>query len=636
MNLCSSLLSGNVCGLRRRFGVTRLVCALAILMALFPVAQSNAGLDQWTSNGPANSGPINSLAVDPSAPETVYAGSGIAGMLAGTVFKSTNGGASWAPANNGLPSVFVRALVIDPQTPSTIYAGTSGTFIGPVFRGMFKSIDGGMSWTPLASTPAPASVVSVAIDPQNPAIVYAGTANLPPDTLFKSTNGGTTWAPMSTGLPNGIVNAIVVDPQTSSTVYAGTQFGLFKSINGGASWTPMNNGFTPSSTPSILALVIDPQNTSTVYAGTGGFGVFKSIDGGANWTAASTGIVTNAGVPSGLINALALDPGRPNVLYAATSSSGVFRTINGGSTWTPLNIGLTTPTNQALAISQTGTCLHTGTNNSGATGNVFDFSLVAGCGPLPPTVPPLVAAVLPSSRSVRVGTPATAFVTLINTGSSPAVAASIASPTGLSASFSFQATDPATNQVIGTPNVPVDIPAGQLQTYVIALTPTTSFAPTDVVFTFVAENTLAPAAALTGVNTLLLSSSFSSIPDIVALAASSGGIVNIPETNGTGAFAVATVNVGASGSIIASADTGGVSLPVNLSICQTNPGTGACLGSPGNTVTTTINANDTPTFAVFVQGSGNVPFDPAANRVFVRFNSGGVTRGSTSVAVRTQ
>ena len=53
-------------------------------------------------------------------------------------------------------------------------------------------------------------------------------------------------------------------------------------------------------------------------------------------------------------------------------------------------------------------------------------------------------------------------------------------------------------------------------------------------------------------------------------------------------------------------------------------------------MTTTINANATPTFAVFVQGSGNVPFDPAANRIFVRFSSGGVTRGSTSVAVRTQ
>jgi hypothetical protein len=261
-----------------------LVCALAILMALFPVAQSNAGLDQWTTNGPDDAGPLLSLAVDPNIPAIVYAGTGHAGMLIGTVFKSTNGGGNWAPANTGLPDVFVRALAIDPQATSTIYVGTSGAFIGPLFRGMFKSIDGGMSWTPLASTPGPASVVSVAIDPQNPRSI-CGLANLR-RTPFSRANGGTTWAPMSTGLPNGIVNAVAVDPQTSSTVYAGTQFGLFKSINGGTSWTPMNTGFTPSSTPTVLALVIDPQNPSTLYAGTGGFGVFKSIDGGANWTAA--------------------------------------------------------------------------------------------------------------------------------------------------------------------------------------------------------------------------------------------------------------------------------------------------------------------------------------------------------------
>jgi hypothetical protein len=373
-----------------------------------------------------------------------------------------------------------------------------------------------------------------------------------------------------------------------------------------------------------------------VYAGTGGFGVFKSTNGGANWVPSSTGIVTNAGVPSGLINALATDPTRPNILYAATSSSGVFRTINGGANWTPLNVGLTTLTNQALAISQTGTCLHTGTNNAGATGRVFDFALVAGCGPLPPAVPPLVAAVLPSSRSVQVNNAATAFVTLINTGAFPAVAASIAPPAGLPANFSFQPTDPTTNQIIGTQNVPVDIPAGQLQTYLIALTPTTAFVPTDVAFAFTAENTLAPAAPLTGINTLLLSSSFSASPDIVALAAANGGIVDIPGTNGTGAFAVATVNVGANANITATADTGGASIPVNIFICQTNPGTGVCLASPASSVMTQINNGDTPTFAIFVQGNGTVLFDPAANRVFVRFSSGGVTRGSTSVAVRTQ
>jgi hypothetical protein len=96
-------------------------------------------------------------------------------------------------------------------------------------------------------------------------------------------------------------------------------------------------------------------------------------------------------------------------------------------------------------------------------------------------------------------------------------------------------------------------------------------------------------------------------------------------------------NVGASGSITASADTGGASLPVNISLCQTDPANGQCTSAIGGSVTTPINANATPTFGIFVQGNGNVPFDPAANRVFVRFkDAGGVIRGSTSVAVRTQ
>jgi hypothetical protein len=118
MNMHLMLLATNLVYLRRSLGVPALVCALAILLAFLPAAPADAGLNEWTTNGPASSGPILSLAVDPSAPETVYAGSGISGMLAGTVFKSTNGGVSWVPANSGLPSVFARSLVIDPQTPS--------------------------------------------------------------------------------------------------------------------------------------------------------------------------------------------------------------------------------------------------------------------------------------------------------------------------------------------------------------------------------------------------------------------------------------------------------------------------------------------------------------------------------------
>jgi hypothetical protein len=251
----------------------------------------------------------------------------------------------------------------------------------------------------------------------------------------------------------------------------------------------------------------------------------------------------------------------------------------------------------------------------------------------------IVAAVLPSSRSVQVGTFATAFATIINAGSVTATSCGISLITAIPATFSFQTTNPLTNQIMGSPNTPVNLPPGAAQSFVFALRPNSPIAPTDVQFSFDCSNTN-PAPVNTGLNTLLLSASATPVPDIVALAATlppDPGVVNVPGTNGTAVFAVATVNVGASGNITASADTGGASLPVNISLCQTNPGNGQCISGIGPSVTTQINANATPTFGIFVQGAGNVPFDPAANRIFVRFNDGsGITRGSTSVALRTQ
>ena len=142
-----------------------------------------------------------------------------------------------------------------------------------------------------------------------------------------------------------------------------------------------------------------------------------------------------------------------------------------------------------------------------------------------------------------------------------------------------------------------------------------------------------------GVNTLLVTASDTPVPDIIALAATlaNDGIVNIPGPAGTGVFAVATTNVGVAGTITVAADTGSAALPVSLALCQTNPATAACLAPPASSVTTPINAHDTPTFSIFVTGGGVVPFDPGNNRVFVRFtDAGGVTRGATGVAVRTQ
>jgi virginiamycin B lyase len=249
----------------------------------------------------------------------------------------------------------------------------------------------------------------------------------------------------------------------------------------------------------------------------------------------------------------------------------------------------------------------------------------------------LAAAVLPLSRSVEVGATATAFATLIDAGPGDASTCSIAPATSIPASFTFQTTDPTTNALTGTANMPVNIAQGASQSFVIAFTPTAAFSPTNVLLTFGCANAN-PAPETVGIDTLNLSASMSPVPDIVALAASADpGYVDIPGATGTGDFAVATVNLGSAAQITASANTGTANLPVTLLVCQTDPTSGNCLASPAINVTTTIVANATPTFGVFVTGSAAVPDSPGVNRVFVQFiDAGGVLRGETSVAVRTQ
>jgi hypothetical protein len=283
-----------------------------------------------------------------------------------------------------------------------------------------------------------------------------------------------------------------------------------------------------------------------------------------------------------------------------------------------------------LGTDQRGFARHVDSNNDGAARcDIGAFESKAAF---------VVAAILPSSRSVQINSPATAFATIINAGQVLATGCTISPITGIPATLTYQTTDPTTNQVIGFLNTPVDIPAGAAQSFIFALTPNALIAPTDVQLSFECTNAN-PAPIHSGVNTLLFSASATPVPDIVALAATrnNDGIVNIPGTNGTGVFAVAAVNVGAGDTITVLADTGAAILPVNIFICQTDPQTSVCLSPLATSVSSTILSNETPTFGIFVAGTGDVAFVPETNRIFVRFkDSAGVTRGLTSVAVRTQ
>jgi len=251
------------------------------------------------------------------------------------------------------------------------------------------------------------------------------------------------------------------------------------------------------------------------------------------------------------------------------------------------------------------------------------------------------ASVLPSSRSVTIGNTATAFASVINAGAVDALDCRIRPQTAVPGDFFFQPTDPATNAPLGEQNQSVDIPAGTSQTFVFGFTPTAQLASTAVGLGFVCGE-VNEAPSFVGLNTIQLAASSTPVPDVVALGATvlNDGIVRIPGNTGTGFFSVATVNVGATSSITATADTGSATLPASISLCQTDPLTAACINPTIPTtgaVTLDINSNDTPTFAVFVQGTDGIALDPANSRVFVRFSdANGLESGSTSVAVQTE
>ncbi len=328
--------------------------AVIFIAFLFPATRplSAAG---FSNRGPFG-GDIQSLAVDPLTPSTMYAGTSTGG-----VFKSTDNGASWRPVNNGLPENEVISLLTDPVSPGTVYAGLDG-------GGLYKSIDGGSTWA-AASTgitaPSSIGILALAAHPAQKGHLYAAVYY---SGVFKTENGGASWVSFSTGLSEKRVRALVIDQLNPLRLYAGTETGVFRSVDGGLTWGRINNGLTATA---IQALALDPASSSTVYAGTNG-GVFKSTDGGDHWSITGPGLTTNsvlslaftrAGLFAGLWGggvcrtvdggltwipvftgaghtatppitwSVAAQPGSPDTILAGTFPSGLFRSIDGGETW---------------------------------------------------------------------------------------------------------------------------------------------------------------------------------------------------------------------------------------------------------------------------------------------------------------
>jgi len=246
---------------------------------------------------------------------------------------------------------------------------------------------------------------------------------------------------------------------------------------------------------------------------------------------------------------------------------------------------------------------------------------------------PVLAAVLPSSRSVMLGETLTAFATVLGTGIANDCRVQLNEDFSMLASLSFQATNPVNNVVVGVQDQSFLLLPGVPQTLLLTLTPSSAISAEEMLFDFVCSEGAAPVS--TGTNTLLVSAEVEAPADVVALAATlaNDGVVALPVGGGAGFFSVASVNLGTSTELNVRPVVLGAPLD-GISICQTNPVTSVCLQEASAWVSTNVEAGETPTFAVFVSHSTDVEFAPGENRIVVQFeDNSGIVRGRTSVAV---
>jgi uncharacterized repeat protein (TIGR01451 family) len=191
------------------------------LITLLAGATAQAGINKWTTLGPE--GGRNIYRVELPAPNVIYAGPcNRNGCDRGAgVYKSTNGGDSWTAVNTGLEESRVATFAIHPTQPSIVYAATS--------RGLFKTVNGGTTWTqlPWAGSTFAYDALSVTLDPGNPNVVYAA-GSFGTREVARSDDGGQTWFHIATGFyaVPWFPSAVTVDPARQDTIRVGTGAGV--------------------------------------------------------------------------------------------------------------------------------------------------------------------------------------------------------------------------------------------------------------------------------------------------------------------------------------------------------------------------------------------------------------------------
>lgn len=302
-----------------------------------PVHGDNGDIEipagEWKLLGLENE-TITSIAVHPRNPKIIYAGSASdfsAGKI-GYLFKTTNFGQSWDTLIAGRA---FSDIVIHPSNPEIVYTSP---------HHLIKSSNGGLTWQLITNgirIDWETRVLSLALDPNNTNIMYAGTGGFFGGRIYKSTNGGESWEDISRDSLTEGVASLAIDPNNSNVLYAGTDWRgiLWKTTNAGKTWFRTGLGETNSLIDAVAVSPFKSFNKNTVYASVryaigGRFrGLYKSIDGGIRWE--KTQIPDSIGVSTILFS-----KSQPNIIYLATVYGCIMMNDRGNLYWYYLNEGL--------------------------------------------------------------------------------------------------------------------------------------------------------------------------------------------------------------------------------------------------------------------------------------------------------
>ncbi|MBH0177896.1 MAG: hypothetical protein HP491_08535 [Nitrospira sp.] len=317
----------------------RLVGLLVFLIGL-PLAGCN------------RSDPIVVIQLHPKNPDIIYVATN------DYIYKTRDGGQTWANLSRGMSYSRVIAMAIDPSYPATVYAGTKGDAV-------YKSHDGGQRWMSMRAGLDDVTITSVVnqflFDPADSQHIFLATTM----GVFETKNGGEQWTKRMEGMKEVLmVVTLGMDPTRPAVLYAGTSGGVYKSVDGAGHWEKVNNGLVPpgmlktSRALNVTSIHVDPYEPDTVYAATLA-GFYKTIDGAKSWARVAESLADQ------MLMGMVLDRSKRGVIYLA-GRDGVHRSEDGGATWHTLNNGFSSTNIRSIAQSETDSRLfYAGTNGSG-------------------------------------------------------------------------------------------------------------------------------------------------------------------------------------------------------------------------------------------------------------------------------